>query len=381
MRIDEGQATRAPAEAAAPEAAVSPRARVVTPLILFFATIFSTTIAGGPAFSATLLAILVSHEMGHYLMARRHGIEASLPHFIPMPPIFLLGTLGAVISMRTDTASRNQLMDIGAAGPIAGFVIAVPAMALGVWMSPLTPVALTPIELAVGFEYGRTALVQLASFVLPVSPQPVTFFGDSILSAGLIKWLRPDIPAGWDLVASPVLLGAWGGFLVTAINLLPMGQLDGGHVLYAWSPARAELWARRIYKTLIVLGFVGLAVHGPTMLYGILDGLGALAMALLGPVVGQDLAMRMVIDAGVRGAVLPGTMFEALRPLFPWTSYAFLIWALFGRLTGLKHPPVTDVETPLTPGRRWTAIACLAIGLLTFMPSPAWLDGVWRLAG
>jgi Zn-dependent protease len=361
-------------------AARSPKPRVMLPVLLFLLTIVSTTIAGmaqfgsqtdGLAFSASILSILFSHEMGHYLVARRHGVDASLPHFIPMPPIFMLGTLGAVIGMRTDQATRNQLMDIGAAGPIAGFIVAVPAMILGVYLSQIVPAVSTELEAI----FGPSAITGLASFVLPrVSGQ---FYGDSLLSAGIIRVLRPGLPEGYDLVLNPVLLGAWGGFLVTAINLLPMGQLDGGHVLYAFSPRHAARWAARIHRALNVLGVVGLLVHGPTIVYGLLQAAGAIVGSQIVPVVGPVIATRVVASIGLSGSAIPVEVFETLRPLFPFTSYAFLIWALFGKMTGLRHPPVRQEAEPLTPARRWTAYLCAAILLLTFMPSPAWLDGVW----
>src|SRR5687767_10451671 len=195
---------------------LSPRLRqVIRPLLLFLATIGTTCWALGVSGGLVLMAILAAHEMGHYLVARRFGVPASLPHFIPLPPIFLLGTLGAVISMRTDKATRNQLMAIGAAGPIAGFVIAVPAMIAGVMLSDVVPIE-----------------------------GPVTFLGDSMLSWAMVELLAPPRPPGTDLWAHSLLIGAWGGFLVTAINLIPLGQLDGGHVLYAFSPRRSERWMR-----------------------------------------------------------------------------------------------------------------------------------------
>lgn len=292
------------------------RPRILLPLVLFVATCGTTTATLGIAGGATLMAILVAHEMGHYLVARRHGVPASLPHFIPLPPkLFLLGTLGAVIALRTDKATRNQLMDIGAAGPIAGFIVAVPAMVAGVLLSKVEPAA---------------------------AGQTFTFFGDSLLSYGITELLAPPRPPGTDLFAHPVLIGAWAGFLVTAINLIPLGQLDGGHVLHALAPARSPVWMARIYRLLLVLGWIGLAVHLPYMLSDLVE--------------------------------VPAPILAATRPLRGHITYAFLIWALFGRFTGLRHPPVSDEAEPLTPLRRATAYACLAIFILTFMPSPIWQD-------
>lgn len=295
------------------------------PLALFVATIVTTTLSGGPAFSATLLSILVAHEMGHYIAARRHGVPASLPHFIPLPPPFILGTLGAVITMNTERARRHELLDIGAAGPIAGFVVAVPAMVIGILASE--PASIDGVG-------------------------AVFHFGDSALSAGLIALLGPELGPGEDLIAHPILIGAWAGFLVTAINLLPMGQLDGGHVLYAFTPSGAERWARRVFRIAVALGVLGLVVHGPALAWMICDGFG-------------------------RADLIDVAAIELMRPLFPWTTYAFGVWALFGRVTGLRHPPVADPETPLPRSRRWVAGLCAFIFALTFMPNPLWMDQFW----
>ena len=279
-------------------------------------------------FSVTLLSILVAHEMGHYSAARYHKIPASLPYFIPLP-LPPLGTMGAVITMQTDSADRNQLMDIGVAGPIAGFVVAVVAMALGVSLSSTTVVT----------HEGA-----------------LTFMGDSLLSGFFVKILRPELAANETLLAHPVWIAAWGGFLVTAINLLPMGQLDGGHILHALNPQKAFVWSRRVFRFLIVLGFVGLSVHLPSMLWSISQAIGLEPESFL--------SISHLEDSTI---------------LMPWFSHVFLIWAIFGRLTGLRHPPVRDEESDLSSGRYWLAFACLVILILTFIPSPLWVEGVWRV--
>ena len=278
-------------------------------------------------FSITLLSILVAHEMGHYTAARYHNIPASLPYFIPLP-LPPLGTMGAVITMETDSANRNQLMDIGVAGPIAGFVVAVFAMALGVLLSSTTVVT----------QDGA-----------------VTFMGDSLLSAFFVKILRPELAANETLLAHPVWIGAWGGFLVTAINLLPMGQLDGGHILHALDPKKAFARSRRVFQALIILGFMGLGVHLPSMLWSITQAFG------LEP--GSYFSISYLEDSTI---------------LMPWFSHVFLVWAIFGRFTGLQHPPVRNEEDSLSPVRYWLAFACLVILVLTFIPSPLWVEGVWR---
>jgi membrane-associated protease RseP (regulator of RpoE activity) len=294
--------------------------RLGLPALLFLATIGTTTLSRGPAFSATLMTILVAHEMGHYLVARRHGVPASLPHFVPLPPVFPLGTLGAVITMRTDRASRTELLDIGAAGPISGFVVAVPLMALGVALS-----AKVPLE---SFE------------------GPINMLGDSSLSALMFHVLQPSLPPGWEFEAHPVFVGAWAGFLVTAINLLPMGQLDGGHVLYALDPERFAARARWVFRILVGLGLFGLAVHLPTMI---------------------------AVGGGDPSPALAAWLART-RPLLRWVSHAYLVWAVLGRMTGLEHPPLSEPGQALGRGRRGLAALCGVIFLLTFMPSPVWLE-------
>jgi membrane-associated protease RseP (regulator of RpoE activity) len=290
-------------------------------LLLFVLTIRSTIYVGGPAYSATLMSILVAHEMGHYLMARYHGVPASLPFFIPipLPPI---GTMGAVISMRTDQATRNQLMDIGAAGPICGFIAAVPAMIIGVKLSPL-------VRIEPGTVNG--------------------FLGDSALSWAITKLFGPEQPEGYDLLAHPVLMAAWAGFVVTSINLLPIGQLDGGHVLFAWTPERSTIWFRRAFRIMVALTIVGALVHAP---------------ALVNEIGG---------DPG-KHDVVPKVLLDLTRPLHRWFTFGFILITLLARWTGLRHPPVHDPDRPLTPLRRATAIACLVVFLLTFMPNPMWTE-------
>ena len=303
--------------------------RIWLPVILFVATLATTIWVGGWLFSLTLLLILVAHEMGHFLVARHHGIDASLPHFIPLP-LPPLGTMGAVITMRTDQAGRNQLMDIGAAGPIAGFIVALVAMAIGI-------------------EVSSTTVVENSG--------PLTFFGDSLLSALFLQVLRPELGVNEVLIAHPIWLGAWGGFLVTAINLLPMGQLDGGHISHAFDPQKSAWRAKLTFRILIGLGALGLCVHLPSILWSILGGLGLEAQKWISV-----------------------SFLDATTAFMPWLSHVFLIWALFGRFTGLVHPPLPNDDEVLTPARRRTAWLCLVIFVLTFMPNPLWVEGIWRSA-
>ena len=256
-------------------------------LLLLVATVVTTTVAGariagveprslvtyvaGLPFSVTLLAILLTHEAGHYLMCRRHGIAASLPYVLPAPPFFLLGTFGAVIRVRSRFPDRRALFDMGAAGPWAGFAIALPAMVLG---------------------------LRLSSIDTSPPHGPVMMLGDSLLTSTLIRLVLDTDPD--TVVLHPVAFAAWAGLLVTSLNLLPVGQLDGGHVLYAARGRRAVLVPGMLVATLLWLSVTGspfwilwtavaagmlVMGHPPTMNDGLpLDGarrLGSLASLLL----------------------------------------------------------------------------------------------------
>lgn len=181
---------------------------------LFVACCVTTTLAGGVAFGATLMAILACHELGHYVAARVRGVDASLPYFIPLPPIGTFGTLGAVIRMGKPIEDRNALFDVGAAGPIAGLVVAIPLLAVGLSLSTVGP---SPAD---GSQEGNSVLYALLKYAV------------------LGRWLPSD---GVDVQLHPMALAAWFGLLVTMINLMPIGQLDGGHVARGARPVARAL--------------------------------------------------------------------------------------------------------------------------------------------
>lgn len=269
---------------------------------------------GSALFTFSVLLILGAHEMGHYLMARAHGVEATLPYFIPVPLGF--GTLGAVIRLKGRVPTRNALVDIGAAGPLAGLLIAVPLLVVGLSLSQ-------PVD--VGEGYGRfpphTSLWSLAEYAgqwarhewrggpPPVEPPEGIVFGDNLLGLFLLRLVHGPLPVGKDLVAHPVLVAGWFGLLVTMLNLLPVGQLDGGHLTYA---------------------FFG------------------------------DKAVRI-------GRVVAG----ALLPLALFGSASWLVWFfLVTRVVGFGHPPVVDEAPPLSTGRKVVCLVSFALTVLTFMPVP-----------
>lgn len=186
----------------------------------------------GIPFSATLLTVLLAHEMGHYLFCRYYGVRATLPYFIPAPT--LIGTLGAVIRIRGPIRTRAALFDIGIAGPIAGFVVAVTALAAAMLLSkPLAP-GIAPSDLQLGFPaifHVVHSLLQLVAPHHPIAALPLT-----------------------RIYLHPVAVAAWVGMFATALNLLPSSQLDGGHIVYALSPRmhRAVSWI-----TVVVLIYLG----------------------------------------------------------------------------------------------------------------------------
>ena len=186
-------------------------------------------LAGAP-FAGSLLAILFAHEMGHYLLARRHRVDATLPYFIPFVPWFLggIGTLGAVIRLRSPTPSRTAALEIGAAGPLFGFVVAVPILLWGYAHSQLVTVGAEPgLQSPLAWALERLGLWAVGP---ELGNGPV--LGESLLTTLALRLTHGPLPAGTDLALHPVGFAAWFGLYVTTINLLPIGQLDGGHVLY-----------------------------------------------------------------------------------------------------------------------------------------------------
>ncbi len=239
----------------------------------------------GLTFSLTLLAILMVHEMGHYLAARYYGVDATLPFFIPAPT--LIGTLGAFIRIRSAILTKRTLFDIGIAGPLAGFLALLVPMIVGVWLSKIVPGIGSHGELVFGTP----------------------------LALRLFEWLKfGRVPVG-DICLHPMARAAWVGLLATALNLLPIGQLDGGHILYSFLGERTKLLSR--------VFVVALA------------GLGAFQLFT------SDYHM----------------------------GYMWLLWALVLLLIGMRHPTIID-PGKLSPTRRWLGLAALIIFILTFTLAP-----------
>ena len=197
--------------------------------ILLVATLVTTFLAGGPLFSISLLSILGAHEFGHYWASKKNGVQSTLPYFIPAPPIFIAGTFGAFIQIKQRIPNRMVLMEIGAAGPIAGFVVAVPMLILGLYLSSVTP----SIGMG-GINFGSSLILKFCSkLVLGVDPS------------------SPHI----NIHLHPIAFAGWIGMLVTALNLMPVGQLDGGHIIYAITPGKHSAIGKFIFVGLFPLGY------------------------------------------------------------------------------------------------------------------------------
>jgi membrane-associated protease RseP (regulator of RpoE activity) len=275
---------------------------------LFVACCITTTIASGPVFAATLMFILTCHEFGHYIAGRVRGVDVSLPYFIPMPPVLTFGTLGAVIRMRNPIDERDALFDVGAAGPIAGIVVAIPLLVIGLMLSPVGP--LEPNDMI----EGNSILYALLKYAV---------FG---------RWLPGN---GVDVQLHPMASAAWVGLLVTMINLMPIGQLDGGHIARAALGDAHETWSARLHRALPVIGIV------------------------VGGV--------MVVAARNAGTSWLGALWYAKAGVIPWVIWTLLLGWMHHQ-AGEYHPPVG--ETPLGPWRRRAALGMLILFLMIATPVP-----------
>jgi membrane-associated protease RseP (regulator of RpoE activity) len=267
------------AEAAEPD---QPR-RMALPLGLFLATCYSTYSAGGLAYAGPLMIILLCHEFGHFVQAVRYRVPASLPYFIPMYPP--LGTMGAVIGMRGNMGNRKALFDIGISGPLAGLVPTIVFSVIGLNLSHFGP------------------LPEL----IPGSGQPS--LGEPLLFKFLAHWILGPTPANQDLYLHPMAYAGWVGVFITALNLVPIGQLDGGHVLYA-------LLRRKAYP---ITSFLLLA-------------------AMVGVLVTQN---------------------------YGWLLMLFLL-----SMMGPNHPPTGDDDIPLGTFRTVLGWVTLLFVLIGFTPTP-----------
>jgi len=239
-----------------------------------------TLILTGLPFSLTLMSILLAHEMGHYIVGRRYNAPVSLPYFIPMPIVGLFGTLGAVIVQRAPFENRRSLFDIGIAGPLAGLAVALPLLVLGLATSQVGPIPPGAIM------EGNSILYLAIKYLI---------FGKILPSNGL------------DVSLNAVAWAAWGGLFVTSLNLLPIGQLDGGHILYALLGRRAWPIATGLVVLLVAMGF-------------------------------------------------------------RWSGW--FIWAFLALMFGVRHPAPLNDLAPIGTRRTLIGIGIIVLFFLTFMPIP-----------
>jgi membrane-associated protease RseP (regulator of RpoE activity) len=312
----------APREPAAPR-----KQRLLLHAGLFLATFLTTTMIGaiqahgamsigpmndGLVYSIPLMMILLCHELGHYVVARRHGVDASLPYFIPFP--IGLGTLGAVIGMRQQTTDRKKLIDVGAAGPLAGLAIAIPVLIIGLMRSDLGP----RIHEAGALMEGNSLLYAVAKRLIKGA------------------WLPSSAS---DVNLHPMAYAGWAGLLITMINLLPIGQLDGGHIATAFFGNRYNQFAERLRRVLPILA-IGVFFW---VLHVVKDEMGS----------GWDIRLGAQI---------------ALNAAMFWVVW-FLLVSLMRRMSGgVNHPPVDD--EPLPRSRRALFWLMVVVFVSVFMPVP-----------
>jgi membrane-associated protease RseP (regulator of RpoE activity) len=230
-------------------------------------------------YAVVLIIILLGHELGHFLACQYYNIDATLPYFIPAPT--LIGTMGAFIRIRSPITKKQQLFDIGIAGPLTSFILSIPAVFFGLYLSKAVP----------SFPEGESLV-----------------FGDPLLLKFVGNIFFKGIPGGYDIVPHPIAFAGWVGILVTALNLFPVGQLDGGHVVYAIFGKKSLKLAPYILGIFILMG------------------------------------------------------------IFFWIGW--FVWALLIYFLGLKHPHIYDEDKSLSAGRKLLGVAVLIIFILSFTPDP-----------
>jgi membrane-associated protease RseP (regulator of RpoE activity) len=251
---------------------------------------FSARAINGLIYSGCLMAILTAHELGHYLQSRRYRVPASLPYFIPFP-VSPFGTMGAVIVQQAGVADRKSMFDIAISGPLAGLLVALPVAYWGILNSRIA---------ALG--------------------GPVQVYGDPLLLKWMYQAVHGPIPAGSDVLLNPMLFAGWVGIFITALNLIPIGQLDGGHILYCLVGRRAHYVARALF----------------------------------------------VFAASV---VVVNVFFLDNQAYIVWWLMLFLIW-----IFGTRHPPTANDRVPLGRLRvvlGWLALMFIFIG---FTPTPIYIN-------
>ena len=284
-------------------------------ILLFIATVITTFIAGyaqggnlisGISFSAALIFILGSHEMGHYYYGKKYGVQITPPYFIPFP-LSPIGTFGAFIKIKSQITSKKALFDIGVAGPIWGIIAAIPTLILGLYLSEV-------------IEIGSREGINLGS-------SPIFLF--------LTDFIFGKIPEGSDILLHPVAFAGWIGLLVTSLNLIPCGQLDGGHLIYS-------IFSKKIHSIVSNISIIILLVLG------------------MGTKQLIDLFKFFGIEIGISDHFL---IFEGW---IGWVLWAFLL----AFILGTRHPPTLYEETDIGLERKIIAFITFLIFIGCFIPIP-----------
>ncbi len=290
-------------------------------IILFVLTVITTFVTGlsfggdiisAVSFSVALLFILGSHEMGHYYYGKKYGVDITPPYFIPAPPIISpIGTFGAFIKIKSPISTKRALFDIGIAGPLAGIVATVPVLIIGIKLS-------TIVEMSEHMETGGLVLG---------TPIIMSIFSDIFYG---------PIPEGYDLFLHPVAFAGWVGLFVTALNLIPSGQLDGGHITYA-------LFSKT-YHRYISLSMIAILI---------ISGVGS----------------EIFLDAGENIMGSGFSWFASGIPSFEgWPGW--ILWAVLLIIMGTRHPPTMYEDTDLSWKRRGLGLLSLLIFIGCFTPMP-----------
>ncbi len=375
-----------------------PRDRYWLHLLLFLLTLVSTAYSGGVfagralyyedleawwfvpdglRFALSLLLFLTVHEFGHYFAARYHRVSTSLPYYIPAPLIGF-GTLGAVIRIREPIPNIRKLFDIGAAGPLAGFVVALGLLLYALFTLP-PPSYIMGLP---GHEELKLFIEQYGRFpeqMLDATPSDEGM--NLVIGQTLLYWILsqvfPNVPPMYEMFHYPVLFAGWLGLFFTALNLLPVGQLDGGHILYALlGPAWHTRFARAFVMLLLISGGIGFVDDIVPSLYEYHEVAGEMSWFILAGILYFYLYRvfrgehRFIAPAllGVVGVVVLAQYIGPAAMQFGYTGWLFFA-LLIVFLIKVDHPPVIHMQ-PLTTGRKVLAVVNIVIFVLCFSIRP-----------